>query len=193
MAEAGFWVAWGLPTQLNEARGYLESFAQDRQIERFDIAILKPQTTELGGFILIQGAQEQIDSLRRDDDFQVWVNRMQLVAGRTGIVDAWVDEGLAEATDLYEQALRKAGALRRPVQQHRDPHFGHPARHMVDGENHSDAAKRRHLRANDASVIAVDDGNRHTTCTGTCRCVRIQRDADAHGPLEGVGLCAGPR
>jgi hypothetical protein len=120
MAEAGFWVAWGLPTQgrerqaldlLNETRGYLDRLAQDLLIERFDIAILKPQTTELGGFILIQGTQEQIDSLRRDDDFQVWVNRVQLVADRVGMVDAWVDEGVTEATDLYEQALRKAGLL----------------------------------------------------------------------------------
>ena len=56
MAEAVFWIAWGLPTQgrerqaldlLNESRGYLERLAQDRQIERFDIAVLKPQTTEL--------------------------------------------------------------------------------------------------------------------------------------------------
>lgn len=118
MADAGFWVAWGLPSQgrekqaldlLNETRGYLERLALDGQIERFDIAILKPQTTELGGFILIQGTHEQIDSLRRDDDFQVWVNRVQLVADRVGMVDAWVDEGLTEATDLYEQALRKAG------------------------------------------------------------------------------------
>jgi len=121
MADAGFWIAWGLPTQgrekqaldlLNETRGYLERLAREGQIERFDIAILKPQTTELGGFILIQGTQERIDSLRRDDDFQVWVNRVQLVAGRVGIVDAWVDEGLTEATDLYEQALRKAGLSR---------------------------------------------------------------------------------
>ena len=97
---------------LNETRGYLERLAREGQIERFDIAILKPQTTELGGFILIQGTQERIDSLRRDDDFQVWVNRVQLVAGRVGIVDAWVDEGLTEATDLYEQALRKAGLSR---------------------------------------------------------------------------------
>ena len=118
MAEAGFWVAWGLPTQgrekqaldlLNETRGYLEGLAQDRRIERFDIAILKPQTTELGGFILIQGTQEQIDSLRHDDEFQVWVNRVQLVADRVGMVDAWVDEGLTDATDLYQEALRKAG------------------------------------------------------------------------------------
>jgi hypothetical protein len=118
MAEAGFWIAWGLPTQgretqaldlLNETRGYLERLTQDHAIERFDIAILKPQSTELGGFILIQGSREQIDSLRHDDDFQVWVNRVQLVADRVGMVDTWVGEGITEATDLYDRALRKAG------------------------------------------------------------------------------------
>jgi len=118
MAEAGFWVAWGLPTQgrernaldlLNESRGFLGRLAQDRVIERFDIVILKPQTTELGGFFLIQGTQEQIDALRHDADFQVWVNRVQLVADRVGIVDAWVDEGISEAADLYAEALRQAG------------------------------------------------------------------------------------
>lgn len=118
MAEAGFWIAWGLPTEgrergaldlLDETRGYLQQLSDTRRIERFDIAILKPQTTELGGFILIQGTQEQIDALRRDDDFQVWLNRVQLVADRVGIVDAWVDDGLAEAIELYDQALRKAG------------------------------------------------------------------------------------
>lgn len=118
MAEAGFWVAWGLPTQgrernaldlLNDSRGFLGRLAQDRVIERFDIVILKPQTTELGGFFLIQGTQEQIDALRHDADFQVWVNRVQLVADRVGIVDAWVDEGITEAADLYAEALRQAG------------------------------------------------------------------------------------
>jgi len=120
MADAGFWIAWGLPTQgrelhalelLRETRGYLEELTDDRRIERFDISILKPQTTELGGFILIQGTNEQIDRLRRDDDFQVWVNRVQLVADQVGIVDAWVDEDISEAIDLYDEALRKAGLL----------------------------------------------------------------------------------
>lgn len=118
MAEAGFWIAWGLPTQgrerqaldlLNETRDYLERLEQDRLIERSDIVILKPQTTELGGFILIQGTREQIDALRHNDDFQVWVNRVQLVADRVGIVDSWVGDGITEAVDLYDQALRKAG------------------------------------------------------------------------------------
>jgi len=119
MADAGLWVAWGLPTHGREVQaldllkestsGYLQGLVTDNRIERFDTAVLKPQTTELGGFIFIQGSQQQIDTLRRDDDFQVWLNQVQLVADRVGMVDAWVNDGLAEATDLYQQALRKAG------------------------------------------------------------------------------------
>ena len=37
------------------------------------------------------------------------MNRLQLVADRIGMVDVWVDDGVTEAIDLYEQALRKAG------------------------------------------------------------------------------------
>lgn len=119
MAEAGFWIAWGLPARGRETQalallkdsttGFLEQLAQGGRIERFDTAILKPQSIELGGFVLIQGSREQIDSLRRADDFQAWLTRIQLVADRVGIVDAWVNEGLAEAIGLYEDALRKAG------------------------------------------------------------------------------------
>jgi hypothetical protein len=121
MAEAGLWLAWGIPARGRETQaldllketttGYLERLAQEGRIERFDTAILKPQSTELGGFILIQGTQEQIDALRRDADFQSWVNQVQLVADRVGIVDAWVNDGLAEAIGLYEVALQKAGLV----------------------------------------------------------------------------------
>jgi hypothetical protein len=119
MAQAGLWLAWGIPARGRETQaldllketttGYLERLANDGLIERFDAAILKPQSTELGGFILIQGTQEQIDSLRRDADFLTWVTQVQLVADRVGIVDAWVNDGLTEAIGLYEVALRKAG------------------------------------------------------------------------------------
>lgn len=122
MAEAGFWVAWGIPARGREVRaldllkestsGYLDRLVEDGRIERFDTVILKPQTTELGGFFLLQGSQQQIDTLRRDGDFQVWVNRVQLVADRVGMVDAWVNDGLSDAVERYEQALRKAGLLK---------------------------------------------------------------------------------
>ena len=119
MAQAGLWLVWGIPARGRETQaldllketttGYLERLVQEGRIERFDTAILRPQSTELGGFILIQGTQEQIDSLRGDADFQSWVTQVQLVADRVGIVDAWVNDGLGEAIGLYEIALRKAG------------------------------------------------------------------------------------
>jgi uncharacterized protein (DUF2164 family) len=117
MAEAGFWVAWGIPTRGRERQAldllkhtttdYLERLVQDGRIERFDTAILKPQSTELGGFVLIQGTKQQIDSLRGDHDFGLWVTQVQLVADKVGIVDAWVNQGLTEAIDLYEGALER--------------------------------------------------------------------------------------
>lgn len=116
MAEAGFWLAWGIPTRgrehqaldllKNTVRGYLDELAAGGRIERFDTAILKPQSTELGGFILIQGSKSQLAALRADHDFQQWVTKVQLVADRVGIVDAWVNDGLGDAFTLYEEALR---------------------------------------------------------------------------------------
>ena len=118
MAEAGFWVVWGLPTTgrerqalnlLKETAGYLEGLQTAERIERFDTAILRPQSAELGGFFLIQGSREQLETLRADHDFQTWVTQVQLVADRVGIVDAWVNDGLSEAIGLYDEALRKLG------------------------------------------------------------------------------------
>ena len=118
MSEAGFWVAWGLPTQGREAialstlrtsREFLQRLTDDQRIEWFDVVILRPQSVELGGFFLIQGSCEQIDALRRAADFEKWVSTVQLVADRVAFVDAWVDEGIDEAIALYEEALREAG------------------------------------------------------------------------------------
>jgi hypothetical protein len=119
MADAGLWIAWGIPARGRETQaldllkqtttGYLDRLVQDGGIERFDTVILKPQSMELGGFILIQATQQQVDALRRDRDFQTWLTQVQLVADHVGIVDAWVGGGLSEAIGLYEAALRKAG------------------------------------------------------------------------------------
>lgn len=117
MAEAGFWVAWGIPARGRERQAldllkhtttdYLDGLVRDGRIERFDTAILKPQSTELGGFFLVQGTKQQIDSLRSDHEFGRWVAQVQLVADKVGIVDAWVNDGLSEAIALYEDALSK--------------------------------------------------------------------------------------
>ena len=117
MAEAGVWIAWGIPARGRErqalellkssTQGYLDELKRDGLIERFDATVLQPQSTELGGFVLIQGSKQQLDALRQNSGFQQWVMQIQLVADRVGIVDAWVNDGLGEAFDLYEEALRK--------------------------------------------------------------------------------------
>jgi hypothetical protein len=118
MAEAAFWVVWGVPARgrekhalevLKGTMGYLENLRNEGKIERSDVVILKPQSSELGGFILIQGTKQQIDTLRRDNDFQRWVNHVQMVADKMGVIDAWVDQGIPEALGLYEDALRRLG------------------------------------------------------------------------------------
>lgn len=114
MAEAGLWVAWGVPTSgrertalalLIETQDYLSGLQEQGRIERFDRVLLKPQNIELGGFVLIQGSKDQVDGLRRDPEFELWLNRVQLVADQVGIVDAWLGEGIGEAVALYETAL----------------------------------------------------------------------------------------
>jgi hypothetical protein len=120
MSEAGIWVAWGIPARGRErqaldllretASGYLDTLRDAGRIERFDVAILRPQSTELGGFILIQGSKDQVDALRTDHEFEVWLTRVQLVADRVGVVDAWVGDGLSEAIDLYEEAIAEMGS-----------------------------------------------------------------------------------
>jgi hypothetical protein len=119
VAEAGLWVVWGIPTRGRERQAldllkhsitdYLDELVGTGRIERFDTAILKPQSTELGGFILIQGTRDQLASLRSDQNFARWATQVQLVADKVGLVDAWVGDGLDEAFGLYEDALRKLG------------------------------------------------------------------------------------
>ncbi|UXA17465.1 hypothetical protein [Mycobacterium sp. SMC-4] len=115
MADAGLWVAWGVPTPgrerkalalLIETEDYLSGLTDQGRIERFDRVVLKPQSIEIGGFILIQGSKQQIDDLRRDESFGLWLSRVQLVADQVGIVDAWLGDGVAEAVSLYEKALQ---------------------------------------------------------------------------------------
>jgi hypothetical protein len=95
MAEAGLFIGWGIPVRGRE--------------KRFDVAVLWPHGSDLGGFALMQGTAQHIDSLRRDEEFQQWVNRAQLMVEQLGVVDAYVDQGLGEAINRYQNELGQLG------------------------------------------------------------------------------------
>jgi hypothetical protein len=118
MADAGLFIGWGVPVRgrekaaldvFNGTMQYYERLRQEGKIERFDVAILSPHGSDLGGCVLMQGTAQQIDSLRRDEEFQQWVNRAQLIAEQFGVVDAFVDQGLGQAISRYQNELEKLG------------------------------------------------------------------------------------
>ncbi len=84
---------------------YYGRLQQDGKIERFDVAVLAPHGSDLAGFALMQGTEQQIDSLRRDEEFQQWVTRAQLIVEQFGVVDALVDQGLGQAISRYQNEL----------------------------------------------------------------------------------------
>ena len=71
------------------------------------MAVLTPHGGDLRGFILLRGTEQQIDSLRRDEEFQRWIALVQLMTDQSGVTDASVDEGLARAMSLYQDVLEK--------------------------------------------------------------------------------------
>ncbi|MGZ4583910.1 MAG: hypothetical protein ACXVYI_06075 [Mycobacterium sp.] len=114
MAEAALCVAWGTPARgrekaalgvFNESMQYWERLQQSGKIERFDVAMLAPSGGDLGGFILARGTASQLDALRRDGEFQEILNRVQMIADRVLINDAYVDEGLGQLIGVYDKVV----------------------------------------------------------------------------------------
>ncbi len=115
MAEAALFIGWGMPARgrekaglevFNESVQYWGRLQQEGQIERFDVALLTPHGG-LGGFALLRGTAQQIDTVRRSDEFVGLVNRVSLRVDELEISDAWVDEGLAAVMGQYQDEAGK--------------------------------------------------------------------------------------
>ena len=114
MAEAGLCIAFGEVVRGREKRAlevysdtlqYFGRLQKEGQIERFDVVILGPTGGDVGGFWLLRGTAEQIDSLRRSDEYVQIVQRVALVVNGLRIADAFVDEGLAEVMGGYQKLI----------------------------------------------------------------------------------------
>lgn len=114
MAEAGLFVGWGQVVRgrerqaldlFNESMEYWGGLQGNGRIESFDVALLSPHGGELQGFVLMRGSAEQIDALRRDEDFLRITQRVDQIVDQLGIVDAFVDEGLGRAMGIYQDVI----------------------------------------------------------------------------------------
>jgi hypothetical protein len=114
MAEAALYIGWGAPARgrekqaldvFNESMQYYGRVQQQGKIENVEVAILTPTGGDVGGFFLLRGTAQQIDSLRRDEEFQGLLNQVQLIADGLRITDAIVDEGIAQQISRYEKVV----------------------------------------------------------------------------------------
>jgi hypothetical protein len=114
MAEAALFIGWGEPVRgreeraiavFNESVQYWGRLQQEGRIERFDVALLAPHGGDLAGFALLRGTGEQIDSVQRDEEWERLVSRVRLITENLGLVDAFVDEGLARGMGQYQDAI----------------------------------------------------------------------------------------
>lgn len=120
MADAGLFVGWGQVARgreretietFNESARYWARLQQEDRIESFDVVLLLPHGGDLNGFVLLRGSAEQLDSVRREDEFIQFVQRAALVVDSVGVVPAYVGEGVGRIMGLYQQSV--AGISRR--------------------------------------------------------------------------------
>ena len=114
MAEAGLYVGWGTVVRgrekaalgiFNESVQYYLRLQQEGKIASFDVAFLNPTGGDAGGFFLLRGTAQQIDSIQRDEEYQELLVRVQLIVEGLRITDAVVDERIAQQIARYEKAV----------------------------------------------------------------------------------------
>jgi hypothetical protein len=108
-------MVWGQPVrgrekrannQLKESIRYLNRLREEGRIDRFEWGGLAPQAEDLWGFVFLRGTTEQIDVLRRTEDYARWVLRVSLVADHVRVFDATVDEELlARNMNFYDENI----------------------------------------------------------------------------------------
>jgi len=114
MADAGLFIGWGQVVRGREDRALdvfnetIELYSQmqsDGRIESFEVCLLQPHGGELGGFELLRGSEDQIDAVRRSDDFERVLTKASLVVDDLGVVGAAIGEGLARSMAVYQEEI----------------------------------------------------------------------------------------
>ena len=114
MADAGLFIGWGEVARGREDRALdvfnetIELYGQmqsEGRIESFEVCLLDPHGGDLGGFELVRGSEEQIDAVRRSEDFERMNTKASLIVDDLGIVDMLIGEGLGRAMAIYQEEI----------------------------------------------------------------------------------------
>lgn len=119
MADAGLFIGWGAPVRGREERGLdvfgealaLQASLQEQgAIESFEVVLLSPHGGGLAGFVLARGSRDQIAAVRQREDVMRLNTRASLIVEEFGVIDAFVNEGVAQQVEVYREAISDVAA-----------------------------------------------------------------------------------
>ena len=111
MADAALFIGWGQVVRgreeravqvFNESVEYWGGLQGDGKIEDFEVVLLTPHGGDLQGFALLRGSEDQINTLRADEEFERRITRADLIIESQGVIDAAIGEGIARAMGQYQ-------------------------------------------------------------------------------------------
>ena len=111
MADAALFIGWGQVVRgrekravqvFNESVEYWGGLQGDGKIEDFEVVLLAPHGGDLAGFALLRGSQDQMSTLRADEEFERRITRADLIIDSQGVIDALVGEGIARGMGQYQ-------------------------------------------------------------------------------------------
>ena len=114
MADAALFIGWGQVVRgrekravqvFNESVEYWGGLQGDGKIQDFEVVLLTPHGGDLQGFALLRGSEDQIGSLRADEEFQRRVTRADQIVESQGVIDAAIGEGIARGMAQYQSEI----------------------------------------------------------------------------------------
>ncbi|MDX6698411.1 MAG: hypothetical protein QOE65_1808 [Solirubrobacteraceae bacterium] len=91
----------------NDGVGLYGRMQQDGRIEKFDVCLLSPNGSDLGGCFQLHGTGDQIAGVQNDTEFQRHMTEATLCVEGMRIINGYVNEGVAGQMDMYRQAIEK--------------------------------------------------------------------------------------
>jgi hypothetical protein len=120
MADRILFIGWGATVRGREERG-LEVFGaavgfygrcqEEGRIESFNVVLLEPHGGGLAGYMELRGSADQLNALRGDDEFRRITIDASLIVDELGVVDGFVNEGVAREMTRFREAVAEVAAV----------------------------------------------------------------------------------
>jgi hypothetical protein len=115
MADRVYVISWGEPVRgreeralevFNESVGLAGRMQQDGRIESFDVVLLAPNS-DMGGYLALQGSNEQIAALDQDEEFTRNTIDASLIVENLRHTTGYTNEGVASQMAMYQDAVSR--------------------------------------------------------------------------------------